>query len=86
MANYVKDISAEDRKAFIDFCFASQDSMRCVVQKDTDVPLIPTAQGTVLLPMAIQMPAVEYSIPTAEMLDTLIVEHWTLACEKLEGN
>lgn len=86
MANYVKDISAEDRKAFIDFCFASQDSMRCVVQKDTDVSLIPTAQGTVLLPMAIQMPAVEYSIPTAEMLDTLIVEHWTLACEKLEGN
>lgn len=85
-ANFSRDISAEDREAFIDFCFASQDSMRCVVQKDTDAPLIPAARGAVLLPMAIQMPAAEYSIPAVEMWDSVIVEHWTLACERLQGD
>ncbi|NLV57591.1 MAG: hypothetical protein GXY67_02380 [Clostridiales bacterium] len=85
LATYVKDISAQDRAAFIDFCFANQDSMRCVVQKDTDVPLIPPANGTVLLPMAIQMPAVEYSIPSAQLLSIVIEENWTFACEKLDN-
>lgn len=37
---------------------AAQDSMRCVVQKDTDVPLIPRVGSSVLLSMAIQAPSV----------------------------
>jgi transglutaminase-like putative cysteine protease len=83
LSYYPKEASAEDQKAFIDFCFASQDSMRCVVQKDTDIPLIPKAQGMVLLPLAIQMPAVEYSIPSGEMWEAPVLEHWTLSCEKI---
>ena len=57
-----------------------------MVQEDTDVSLIPPAQGTVLLPMAIQMPAAEYSVPSCEILTNVIPENWTLSCEKLEGN
>ena len=84
LAYFPREASAEDRKAFIDFCFASQDSMRCVVQKDTDIPLIPKAQGMILLPLAIQMPAVEYSIPSAEMWEATVLEYWTLSCEKIQ--
>ncbi len=83
LALFPKDISQEDRQTFIDFFFANQDSMRCVVQKDTDVPLIPRAQGTVLLPMAIQVPTVECSVPTGEILNAVIMEHWTMQCEKI---
>ncbi len=83
LSYYPREASAEDRKAFIDFCFASQDSMRCVVQKDTDIPLIPKAQGMILLPLAIQMPAVEYSIPSAQMWEATVLEYWTLSCEKI---
>ena len=82
-ALYLKDISDEDRQTFIDYFFANQDSMRCVVQKDTDVPLVPRTQGIVLLPMAIQVPAVEYSIPIGEILDEGVLDHWTLKCEKI---
>ncbi len=84
LAYYPREASAEDRKAFVDFCFASQDSMRSVVQKDTDIPLIPKAESMVLLPMAIQMPAVEYSIPSAEMWEATVLDHWTLSCEKIQ--
>ena len=33
------------------------DDLRLTVQKDVDLPLIPRADGRVLLPMAIQFPA-----------------------------
>lgn len=82
-ALYLKGIFDEDRQTFIDYYFANQDSMRCVVQKDTDVPLIPQSQSTVLLPMAIQVPTVEYSIPTGIILDEVFIDHWTLKCEKI---
>ena len=83
LALFPKDISVKDRQTFIDFFFASQDSMRCVVQKDTDVPLVPRAGSMVLLPMAIQVPTVEYSNPTGEILDEAIMDHWTMRCEKI---
>jgi len=34
--------------------------------------------------MAIQVPAVEYSLPTSEILDEVFLEHWTMPCEKIE--
>jgi transglutaminase-like putative cysteine protease len=83
LAFYPKNLTPEERQAFIDYYFANQDSMRCVVQKDTDEPLIPKAQGMVLLPMAIQVPTVGYSIPTGEIPDMVFLEHWTMECEKL---
>jgi hypothetical protein len=58
--------------------------MRCVVQKDTNVPLIPAAEGTVLAPLAIQVPTVEYSSATGEILDEVFINNWTLTCEKIK--
>jgi len=85
MADFAETVSEEDRTAFKSFSFASQDSMRCVVQKDTDLPLIPAAEGMVLLPMALQMPAAEYSMPASDLTEIRIIEYWTLTCENLEG-
>ena len=83
LANYPKDLTAQQRQTFIDYYFGNQDSMRCVVQKDTDEPLIPQSHGMILLPMAVQVPAVEYSIPTGEIPDEVFLEHWTMQCEKI---
>ncbi len=80
-AFYVKDASLEERQTFIDYFFGNQDSMRCVVQKDTDKLLIPKANGTVLLPMAIQIPTVEYSIPT-EDIGAAFLNYWTITLEQ----
>jgi len=85
LALYPKNLTMEQRQTFIDYYFGNQDSMRCVVQKDTDEPLIPQSDSMVLLPMAIQMPAVEYSIPTAEVPAEVFLEHWTIQCEKIGG-
>ena len=79
-----RDLSDEQRQIFIDFCFASQDSMRCVVQKDTDLALIPSARGYVLLPMAIQQPSIENTVPTGD-LSLAFIEHWVLKSEKISG-
>lgn len=86
LAYYPKDLSDEQRQTFVDYFFGNQDSMRCVVQNDTDEPLIPQADGMVMLPMAIQMPAVEYSIPVGEFPDDVIVEYWAMKAEKISGN
>ncbi|NLF28591.1 MAG: transglutaminase domain-containing protein [Clostridiales bacterium] len=83
IALYPKNVADEDRQTFIDFYFASQDSMRCVVQKDTDVPLISPAESTVFFPSTIQVPTVEYSFPTDEILNGAFLDHWTMKCEKL---
>lgn len=83
LANYPKNLTVQQRQTFIDYYFGNQDSMRCVVQKDTDVPLIPQTSGMILLPMAIQVPAVEYSVPAGEIPDEVFLEHWTMQCEKI---
>jgi transglutaminase-like putative cysteine protease len=57
IAGYVPEVSEQERLAFEDFFFGNLDPFRLVVQRDTDLELIPRAGGTVLLPMAIQMPA-----------------------------
>jgi hypothetical protein len=80
-AFWSKNLTDEDKQTFIDFYFGNLDSTRCVVQKDTDEPLIPQANGTVLLPLAIQTPAVEYSIPTGEIPALVFQEHWTMELE-----
>jgi len=80
-AFWSKNLTDEDKQTFIDFFFGNLDSTRCVVQNDTDEPLIPRANGTVLLPLAIQTPAVEYSIPTGEIPALVFQEHWTMELE-----
>jgi len=79
-ALYSKDATLEQKQTFIDYFFGSQDSMRCVVQKDTDEILIPKANGTVFLPMAIQLPTVEYSIPSGDIGEAFL-EYWTIELE-----
>ncbi len=84
LALYPDNLSAEERQTFIDFYFANQDSMRCVVQKDTDLPLIPPASGEVFLPLAIQFPTAEYTIPTGE-LPLAFLTNSTMVCELISG-
>jgi hypothetical protein len=80
---YPKDLTAGQRQIFVDYYFANQDSMRCVVQKDTDEPLIPAAKGMALLPLAIQMPAVLYSSPTEGFPAETFLEYWTIDCAQV---
>ncbi len=83
-AFYPKELPAQEREAFIDFYFGNQDSKRCVVQVDTDMPLIPPAQGMILLPAAIQMPVIEYSIPSVEFPINTFFEYIIMECEKID--
>ncbi len=81
IAFYCKDALMEQKQTMIDYFFGNQDSMRCVIQKDTDAALVPNADQMVLLPMAIQIPTVEYSIPSGDIGMTFL-EHWTLELEQ----
>ena len=56
IADYIPGLSADEMGAFHDFFYGSRDDWRLVAQKDTDLPLIPRADGRVLLPLAVQMP------------------------------
>ena len=51
--------------------------MRFVVQRDTDLPLIPKAEGLVLLPLAIQFPAALCNTMT-EIPGALTSQYWTI--------
>ena len=57
LVDYLEDVSPVDKEAFHAFFFGSQDDLRLVVQKDTDLPLIPRADMRIALPLAVQMPA-----------------------------
>jgi transglutaminase-like putative cysteine protease len=76
IADYLPALSAAEVQAFHDFYFGSQDDLRLVVQKDTDLPLIPRADGRILLPLAVQMPAA-----LCDAMDDppglVLMEHWT---------
>lgn len=80
-ALFTRDADAEQKQTFIDYYFGNQDSMRCVVQKDTDVEFIPRAKRMFLMPMVVQFPAAEYSMPTGEV-DYTFLNHWTLTLDK----
>lgn len=84
LALYPYDLTAEQRRTFIGYFFANQDSMRCVVQKDTDIPLIPQADSLPLLSLAIQVPTVEYSIPNGEIPEDVFLEYWSMECQRID--
>jgi len=73
IANYCPTATAQQRKTFEDFYFGNLDNMRCVVQTDVDLPLIPPAQETPFMEIAIQMPAVNCAtmpgVPGATLSD-----------------
>jgi hypothetical protein len=66
----------------VDYFFANQDSMRCVVQKDIDKPLIPLANGMVFLQMAIQQPAILCPTMISD-IPAAINEYWLIDCRKI---
>jgi transglutaminase-like putative cysteine protease len=76
MVDYITSVSPQDKTAFHDFYFGSQDDLRLVVQKDTDLPLIPGATMRTALPMAVQMPQATCAT-TTEVTSFLLAGYWT---------
>jgi transglutaminase-like putative cysteine protease len=76
LVDYLEDVSPVDKEAFHAFFFGSQDDLRLVVQKDTDLPLIPRADMRIALPLAVQMPAA--TCDSMEYNAGLVLsDHWT---------
>lgn len=80
----LKDIAPADRTAFHNFFFGSQDSMRAVVQRDIDMPLIPEAGEPIAFQLAIQNPVALCDTITDENPSFLVSEHWTHTATKLK--
>ena len=76
IADYIPGLSAAAVGAFHDFYFGSQDDLRLVVQKDTDLQLIPRADGRILLPLAVQMPAALCDTMD-EIPGLVLMDYWT---------
>ena len=73
---YPKNVTDQQRESFINYFFANQDSMRCIVQKNVDMPLIPSADGSPIMPMAIQEPAVLCTTITDTIPGLIIIPYW----------
>ena len=58
IANYLPDITKEQKTTFRDFFFCNQDPYRWTIQNDIDLPLQPVAEEPIFLKMAVQYPAV----------------------------
>jgi len=80
---FPKGVTDEERKTFIDFCFGNLDNMRFIVQKDVDVPLIPPVNSSDMLPLVVQFPTVEYSLPTGEIPALTVLEGWSIDCKRI---
>ena len=76
LVDYLQDVSPVDKEAFHAFFFGSQDDLRLVVQKDTDLPLIPRATMRVALPMAVQMPQATCAT-TTDIMSFVLAGYWT---------
>jgi transglutaminase-like putative cysteine protease len=76
IADYLPELSAAEVEAFHDFFLGSQDDLRLVVQKDTDLQLIPRADARVLMPMAVQHPAATCDTMD-DLPDIMLMDHWT---------
>jgi len=69
-------LTNSQRKRFKEFFFGSQDPYRYVIQKDVDVPLTPEPDEPVLLPEAIQFPAVVCKTSTPRLWQSLYSSYW----------
>ncbi|NLE23710.1 MAG: transglutaminase domain-containing protein [Actinobacteria bacterium] len=82
MVDYLETVSPADKAAFHDFYFGNQDDLRLVVQKDTDLPLIPRATMRTALPLAVQMPAATCDTFTGGSLGLVLSEYWSFTSPK----
>ncbi|OFW59501.1 MAG: hypothetical protein A2Y75_11605 [Candidatus Solincola sediminis] len=80
LVDYLSGVSDADKQSFHDFYFANQDHLRCNVQKDVDVALIPPAEQSVFLPMAIQEPAMLCDGMDQAALAELL-EYWSMTAQ-----
>lgn len=77
IADTPPELTENQRKTFKEFFFGSQDPYRYVIQKDVDVPLTPQPDEPVLLPMAIQFPAVVCET-SEENPNFLALKYWKI--------
>jgi transglutaminase-like putative cysteine protease len=80
LTDYLPEVSEKKRQEYRDFFFGNLDNRRCYIQVDTDVPLIPPADGPILLPMAIQFPAALCDT-MKDVPGGVVSEHWKLTLE-----
>jgi len=82
IADYIPGLSDAEKQDFKDFFFGNQDHLRCVVQSDVDVPLIPPATEPVLITAALQQPA--YNCDTMEEIPVMVLgDYWSMSAEVL---
>jgi hypothetical protein len=82
IADYIPGLSDAERQGFKDFFFGNQDHLRCVVQKDVDVALIPPATEPVMIVAALQQPA--YNCDTMEEIPIMVLgDYWSISAEVL---
>ncbi|UCG94552.1 MAG: transglutaminase domain-containing protein [Candidatus Aerophobus sp.] len=79
-ANIPPELTDNQRKAFKEFFFGSQDPYRYAIQKDVDMPLTPRPDEPILLPMAIQFPAVVCET-SKENPNFLALKYWKIEFE-----
>ncbi len=56
IAQYLPELTTEQRNRFQNYFFGNMDPFRLVIQKDLDIPLTPTPSIPPLVPMALQTP------------------------------
>ena len=57
IANYLPELTPQEKQAYKDYLFGSLDPYRWVVQKDVDAPFSPPAPEPTAMTLALQMPA-----------------------------
>jgi transglutaminase-like putative cysteine protease len=82
LADYVPGLSNEELQSFHDFFFANQDHLRCVVQDNVDVPLVPPATEPTIIKIVLQQPASNCDT-MEEMPDLVINQYWSTQLEVL---
>lgn len=76
MADYIPDISEQKKTQFHDYFFGNQDNLRCVVQKDVDLPFVPPASEFTIVPIVLQSP--QAVCTTMDIPEIVLNEHWSM--------
>jgi hypothetical protein len=77
VANYLPNITKEQRQTFKNFFFTNQDPYRWTIQENIDIPVHPEADEPIFLRMAVQYPAV-VSKDSENNLSFSIFDYWKL--------
>jgi hypothetical protein len=75
IAQYLPELTAEQRHRFQNYFFGNMDPFRLVIQKDVDIPLTPSPAIPPLVPMAVQTPEAQCGAVN-EILSLAFMEGW----------